>query len=314
MRLLVGITDKDWFDQLSTAHCDEVNFWRPGGGSGFAALQPLEPFLFKLHSPLNFVVGGGFFVSYSLLPVSLAWESFGTKNGVQDFAQFRSRIAKYRQSKGEVEVDPTIGCIILTAPFFFPREFWIPIPADWSPHIQTVKGYDTNEPTGASLWEAVLRNVQAINAASPYLDESAPLAAESTPRYGKEFLTQARLGQGAFRVLVTDAYTRRCAVTGEKTLPALEAAHIKPYEDAGPHLIQNGLLLRADLHKLFDRGLVTVTPDLRVEVSKRIREEWENGHEYYAYHGHKLACLPKSRGEEPSREFLQWHNESRFVG
>jgi hypothetical protein len=72
-----------------------------------------------------------------------------------------------------------------------------------------------------------------------------------------------RLGQGAFRVLVTDAYERRCAVTGEKALPVLQAAHIRPVTKEGTHQLDNGLLLRSDIHALFDQGYVTVTPDHR---------------------------------------------------
>jgi putative restriction endonuclease len=83
--------------------------------------------------------------------------------------------------------------------------------------------------------------------------------------------------------MVTDAYDRKCVVTGERTLPVLEAAHIKPYNLVGRHEISNGLLLRSDLHTLFDLGYMTVTPDdLRVRVSRRIHEEFENGREYYA--------------------------------
>ena len=131
-------------------------------------------------------------------------------------------------------------------------------------------------------------------------------------RFGAEFLTRGRLGQGAFRVLVTDAYLRRCAVTGEKTLPVLEAAHIKPYSLEGPHFVRNGILLRSDLHKLFDLGYITVTPELRLEVSPRLKAEWENGREYYAYHGKEFICRPADVGNLPSAEFLQWHNENRF--
>ena len=72
-----------------------------------------------------------------------------------------------------------------------------------------------------------------------------------------------RLGQGAFRVLVTDAYRRRCTISNERTLPVLEAAHIRPYADNGPHQLSNGLLLRSDLHRLFDLGYFTVDPDRR---------------------------------------------------
>ena len=131
-------------------------------------------------------------------------------------------------------------------------------------------------------------------------------------RYGREYLTRGRLGQGGFRVLVTDAYQRRCAITGEKTLPVLEAAHIRPYAEAGPHRIDNGILLRSDLHKLFDLGYVTVTPELRVEVSSRLKEEWENGREYYAYHGKELRVQPGDVAARPSRDFLGWHNQARF--
>jgi putative restriction endonuclease len=113
--------------------------------------------------------------------------------------------------------------------------------------------------------------------------------------------------------LVTEAYERRCAVTGERTLPVLEAAHIKPYADSGPHLISNGLLLRSDFHILFDDGYVTVTEDLRLEVSKRIREEFENGREYYRYRGKPLTVLPASIGERPSKDFIRWHNERVFL-
>jgi predicted restriction endonuclease len=67
-------------------------------------------------------------------------------------------------------------------------------------------------------------------------------------------------------VAVTDAYGRSCAVTREHSLPVLEAAHIRPCAQAGAHDVRNGLLLRSDLHRLFDIGYVTVTPDLRLEV------------------------------------------------
>jgi putative restriction endonuclease len=100
----------------------------------------------------------------------------------------------------------------------------------------------------------------------------------------------------------------RCAITGEKTLPALEAGHIRPYAKSGPHEIRNGLLLRSDLHNLFDLGYLTVTLDYRVEVSRRIREEFENGRHYYALHGQSLAVLPRHEGSRPAPEFLQWHH------
>jgi putative restriction endonuclease len=125
-------------------------------------------------------------------------------------------------------------------------------------------------------------------------------------------LVLPRLGQGSFRVLVTDAYGRRCAITSERTLPVLEAAHIRPYALQGPHEIKNGMLLRSDLHKLFDGGYLTVDPkDLTVMVSRRIREEFENGREYYRLHGTPIR-VPDDRAAAPCREFLEFYSEQVF--
>ncbi len=307
MKVWVGVTDKDWFQFLSRINPDEVNFWQPSGSRVFRALQPGEPFLFKLHSPDNFVVGGGHFVRYSALPTSLAWDAFGPKNGVRSLDELNARVRRYRRE--DTSIDPVIGCNVLAEPFFLPRSAWIPVPESWAPNIVQGKTYDTAAAEGYALWETV----HAALAQNSMVGE--PQVIEDSyeeDRFGAEYLTRGRLGQGAFRVLVTDAYERRCAVTGEKTLPVLEAAHIKPYALQGPHRVSNGLLLRSDLHKLFDLGYITVTPELKLEVSPRLKTEWQNGREYYAHHGQPLRVQPADLASQPSREFLAWHNENRF--
>jgi len=102
-------------------------------------------------------------------------------------------------------------------------------------------------------------------------------------------------------------------VTQERTLPALEAAHIRPYGDGGAHEARNGLLLRRDIHSLFDAGYVTVTPDLRFEVSRRIKEEFDNGKHYYALHGQPIAA-PLDIDQAPDAAALRWHNEHCYRG
>jgi putative restriction endonuclease len=102
-------------------------------------------------------------------------------------------------------------------------------------------------------------------------------------------------------------------MTGERVLPVLEAAHIRPYAEGGEHRIDNGLLLRSDLHTLFDRGYVTVTPELRVEVSRRVREEFNNGRHYYSLHGQQIH-VPDVPEERPALPGLRWHNERVFQG
>ncbi len=114
--------------------------------------------------------------------------------------------------------------------------------------------------------------------------------------------------------MVMDAYSRRCAITGEKTLPVLEAAHIKPYSEEGPHEVSNGIFMRSDLHTLFDGGYLTLTGEFNIEVSKRIREEFSNGREYYALHGKKLVTLPEDSSSRPGLAHLEWHQNNRFLG
>ncbi len=297
----VGITDDDWFVHLSRLRPDEVNFWQPGPTPP-RKMEPGTLFLFKLHAPRNFVVGGGHFVRFTRLPCFLAWEAFKEKNGVKSLQELVDRMTHYRhsqQTKGS-----EIGCNILTEPFFFPEQDWIPIPDNWSPNIQRGLTYDTHDKYGADLWAQVYQRLANITTAD---SNDAP-----EQGYGNEYLTRARLGQGSFRILVTDAYHRRCAVTNEKTLPALEAAHIKDYSQSGPHRTNNGLLLRADIHRLFDDGYVTIDPGLKFVVSSRVREQFENGREYYRFHGAKLQNLPESLSDLPSEEFIRWHNNERF--
>ena len=83
--------------------------------------------------------------------------------------------------------------------------------------------------------------------------------------------------------------------------PALDAAHVRPYAEGGVHDVTNGLLLRRDIHSLFDRGYVTVTPELRFEVSRRIKEEFENGRDYYALHGRSVQP-PERLTARPDRQ------------
>ncbi len=312
MRAFLGVTDGDWYALLSSIReLEEVNFWQPGGSRAFTALEPGGLFLFKLHSPRNFVVGGGVFAHSTLLPVSLAWESFGRGNGAVSLEEMRSRIAKYRRRPVDRHLDYTIGCIVLTQPFFLPKDRWVPVPADWKPNIVQGKGYDLMQGEGRELLRRLQVALQTEETTHPL---PTPISNSiEAARYGAAQLVAPRLGQGAFRLLVTDAYGRRCAVTGERVLPVLQAAHIRPYAGGGPHRVDNGILLRSDLHTLFDRGYVTVTPDHRVEVSEAIRAEFQNGKDYYALRGRAIS-LPSVESQRPARDFLAWHRETIFRG
>jgi putative restriction endonuclease len=317
MKFYAGVTDHDWFEYLrGLPFIDEVNFWQPSPGSLFQVLDKGDIFLFKLHrSPRtnnkDLIAGGGVFASYSVLPISLAWEAFEKRNGASSYSEMRRRLLHYRRIPDNPHEDFQVGCIILTQPFFFDESMWFPAP-DWSQSIVRgkSKGYELNKEAGQFIWRNLQHGWEQQKIFN--LDREAHRIDEERARYGKETTFKPRLGQGAFKVAVTEAYSRSCAITEEHTLPALEAAHIKPYAEGGPHEVSNGFLLRSDVHRLFDKGYITVTPDLRIEVSRRIREEFENGRYYYPFHGQRVHHLPGNVEDKPSRELLIWHNENIF--
>jgi len=307
MKYWVGVTDNRWFDFLSRTGPDEVNFWQPRGKVSFAGMQPGAPFLFKLKRPFNHIAGGGYFVKSTSLPLSIAWDSFGIKNGAATREGFEAMIRSLTPS---TDRNPEIGCTVLSQPVFWPKEMWIPEPPGFAGNIVRGRYYDLATAEGADLWQLVAERISVAPSGISITSESDNIERE---RYGDPILVRPRLGQGGFRVLVTDAYQRRCAMTGESTLPVLEAAHIMPFAEHGPHDPQNGLLLRSDFHTLFDLGMVTVTPEYRVHISSRIKEDWFNGKAYYRLHGQALANLPRAAGDRPNPAYLRWHNDNRFV-
>src|SRR3954462_6575654 len=119
LTLVVAVTDGDWYETLrSYPKLEEVNFWAPSAAP-FRALRPGELFLFKLHAPRNIIVGGGGFAYANSLPWSLAWEAFREANGARSAPEMRARITRYRKADPADRAVFSIGCRILTQPFFF---------------------------------------------------------------------------------------------------------------------------------------------------------------------------------------------------
>lgn len=249
-------------------------------------------------------------MTYSTLPVSLAWEIFGEKNGAASIDDLHAMLGPLSSGRG---LSGEIGCTVLATPFFFSREQWIADPSGWAGNIVRGKMYETNSIDGASIWTALEQRL-AANSYTTIDGEPPPNSVinQEQAKYGTPVLVSPRLGQSSFRVLVTDAYKRRCAITGENTLVALEAAHIVPYSKDGSHEIRNGLLLRADFHRLFDVGLVSVTQDLRIKISPKIRETWFNGKIYYRLNDQPLSVLPDLPAHRPDPDRLGWHFKNCF--
>jgi putative restriction endonuclease len=303
-----GITDLNWYEHLSrTPGPKDANFWRP---STRAYRMPIgTPFIFKLKAPEHAVAGFGFFAGFSVLPDWLAWDTFGEANGVGGLEELRARLGSIRKG-ARIEADPQgrVGCALVAEVRLLSRSAWITAPADWKPRTQSGEGYDLGSGEGAPIWAECLARTATTE---PVI--AATTAAAARPRFGAPVLHQPRLGQGIFRVQVLDAYRRACAVTSEHSLPVLEAAHVKPYAKGGEHDVTNGLSLRTDLHRLFDKGYVTVDEQSRFVVGRRLKDDFANGRSYYDLHGRELA-LPTNLASLPSAEALGWHRDQVFLG
>jgi putative restriction endonuclease len=298
----VAVTDEDWFRHLlHRPGLEEVNFWQPSGGRGFR-LPEWSLFFFKLKAPVNAVCGAGLFTRHEVAPAWLAWESFGEANGAESFDEMRRRIERYRRGRDNAAGKYDIGCIIVAAPVLLPPDEWIPQPRDWSPNIVQGKTYDMASGEGLRLRDAFRERLDLGGATGAGAGDDVGFA---------DGVRRNRLGQGVFRMGVVCAYGRACAVTGEHSLPVVDAAHIRPVEHGGSHGVPNGLALRTDIHRLFDRGYLTVDVRHRLRVSERLREEWANGRTYYALEGRELA-VPRRRQDRPDPRALEWHNDVVF--
>jgi putative restriction endonuclease len=308
VRAYVGVTDQNWYEFLAARpNLTEVNFWQPSGAREFRVLAPGEPFFFKTHYPHNQVVGGGFFSDSVRLRTSEAWEFFGEANGVGSMEEMRARIGQYRRAPIGADDDPIIGCLFVRDVRFFPQDVVVGAPPEFARNIVQGKSYDLAEPSAASYFADLMWLTLGIQLE---LDFTQPWHRHG-PVFGDPRLAPYRLGQSSFKAVVLDAYQRRCAITGTHIPPVLQAAHIRPVTAGGEHRLDNGLLLRSDIHTLFDRGYLGVDTDFRLRVSPRLRADFSNGDQLYAMAGQAIQ-LPERRVDRPSLEFLEWHLDTIF--
>lgn len=118
------------------------------------------------------------------------------------------------------------------------------------------------------------------------------------PRDDRRAETNVRDGQGSFKGKVLKAYNNKCCISGEDIEELLEASHIQPYRNRDSNHVQNGLLLRVDIHRLYDNELIFIDENYVVHVSDLI-----TSNQYRQYDG-RTIILPKSINEHPSKAAL----------
>ena len=309
MRGYVGVTDDKWYRFLADRpeiSSTEVNFWRPGGGA-LRKLAVGEPFFFKTHAPHNRVVGGGFYSDCATLRVSEAWQLFREANGASSLEEMRESIARYRRKAMGPHDDPEIGCLFVRDVTFFPDDMAYDPPPGFASSIVQGKTYDMADHQVSGYFGDLM---QLVLGKAVQIDLSQPWHAPG-PVFGDPRLTPYRLAQQAFKAVVLNAYHGHCAITGTKIRPVLQAAHIRPVSSGGENRLDNGLLLRSDVHTMFDGGYLAVDPRRKLLVSPRLRADFGNGEQFYAKAGEVIA-LPDRKGDQPNREFLEWHLDTVY--
>ncbi len=305
MRGVVALTDNGWYDFLSQRSLPEVNFWKPSDRRR-PRLDESTPFFFQQKKPNRAIVGFAYFARWSVLPIWLAWDAFGEGNGCESLPALIERVERlrHRPAGGRNLSRSEIGCLLLRDPTFFRPDQWVEAPADWPNEVVGSKSYDLEVGEGRRIWDECRARAHS---------QAQPINRASEVRYGTPHLVSPRVGQGIFRVGVLDAYGRACALTGEHSLPVLEAAHIRSYASEGPNKVTNGILMRADLHRLFDTGYITISGEHRLEVSNRLKEDYSNGRAYYPLNGDRVR-LPERTDDAPEPSFLEWHREHVYRG
>lgn len=289
-------TDIEWFNFLrQNASLTTVNFWTPTdwnvkrlseGDYWYFVLKGREP---------RKLGGGGRFSHYEIVKVSEAWERYGIANGVESKELLTKKLNDYKKRNPqhyEYQTDPKVGCIILNDCIFLDDANQRPVSEyalDFAPSIVKYKTFP-------------LAPLQLYGLGSTLGQEYDAAISDEDARRRVVSSIVNRQGQGSFRQSLITAYNSKCAITGYDAIDALEAAHIMPYRGPHSNVVRNGLLLRSDIHTLFDLRKITISPEYRVILHPDLINTC-----YNELNGKKIA-LPANRSDWPSPQALRKHS------
>ena len=287
MKYAFAITDRDWYNyQKDHGFNNFINFWTPTVWKN-TKLKPGHILVFKLKEFKNSIedIGGyGTIVEYKSQTREAAWNEFGRRNGFDTKEEFLKKLTKANRGRSKDS-----GCFVLKDVVFFDEPVKL---SDYglsvSPRLERY-----------SWGEGPFPFAQQVT--STQLDFSLVDPAK------KEKVTQSttkRVGQDQFHADISRVYGYRCCITGETAPELLQAAHIQDYICKESHHIQNGLLLRIDIHKLFDSGLLYIDQHYHVHISPLVSTtEYKNLE-------NKPISLPNNPSDYPSLAALQFKENS----
>lgn len=268
-----------------------INFWTPTGWEP-KKINPGDMFYLFLKSPYRKVGGYARYVYSFQLTVRDAWNKFGQANGASDINMMLEQLSSIRGSR--IDENTIIGCIMLQDPVFLPdNEFFdsMEIGVEIKQAMQKFKYIKGAE---------IIRQEYTIDKIDDYI-----LNEEATVEYTLS-AHKRRIGQSTFREKLLELY-RKCAVTREDYPLVLEAAHIDPYIGESSNYPQNGLILRSDVHKLFDANLLAIDTNYHVKLSNILA-----GTSYERFENEPIV-LPENKNFYPSEDALKRRIEKLFV-
>lgn len=160
---------------------------------------------------------------------------------------------------------------------------------------------------------SLLPRVDEVSTSSGFQEEQAPFELEQS-RDRVSYIGSRIVRDRIFRRIILRAYDERCAITGLKLINGggraeISAAHIRPVEANGPDVINNGIALSGTAHWMFDRGLISLSDDLEILISRQVND-LESVQAFINKTSRALA--PARQIERPHPRFLQWHREHCF--
>lgn len=176
-------------------------------------------------------------------------------------------------------------------------------PADFNRILEL--GLDDREP--------LLPRADDLGTQPGFEEPQTPYAFEE-PRTRIQQLTSRIVRDRVFRLIVLRAYDERCAMSGLRLINGggraeVAAAHIRPVQENGPDIINNGIALSGTAHWMFDRGLISLSDDLEILISRQANDP-ESIRGFINKSGR--AYTPKRSGDRPHPRFLRWHRENCF--
>lgn len=309
--IMICKVDHSWYSIIKSeyfsAGTNSTNFWTVECEQDLdPALRTFEPGTMVLyvldHHDHSFVVGGGFFLSWVFLNPKQLWEILGVRNGSHSYEDFFDKV----RALGGNE-DSVLASSVLNGTFILTRRDSIMIPDEFRAHFQDLPArslLSLDEPIGKYL-EKIVNEVR-VAMLDAYGQHWPGIYYVASNRNSRSYI------QG-FTARVMNAYEFRCAITGTSARPVLEVAHLQPFYDHNFQSVQNGILLRCDVQKMFNTGYITLEykndDEIAVKVSRTIKSVWAE--DYAVYNGKKIF-LPKDRALWPKKEYIEWHQKNCF--